>query len=284
MEAPNKAKKTPAKMALESKNTAVTKKKVVRENVDKKFKKEANVDSTEEGNGRVPKTKKKSKLERLEEARQAFKWWEAPELPNGANWLKLEHCGVNFAPPYERHDVPIHYDGRAIQLTDEQEELASFYAAMPEDGPQLGGASRDTFQKRFFTDFKETFPVGHHVKEFNKCNFSAIRDHLTLQQSLKKAATDDEKGVIKADKDALVLKFGYALIDGRMEKMGNYNMEPPGLFRGRGEHPKTGMVKQRCFAESVAINVGEDACPPVCAMPGHAWGSVRHDPQVPAPV
>ena len=28
-----------------------------------------------------------------------------------------------------------------------------------------------------------------------------------------------------------------------MEKMGNFNMEPPGLFRGRGEHPRTGMVK-----------------------------------------
>jgi hypothetical protein len=26
--------------------------------------------------------------------------------------------------------------------------------------------------------------------------------------------------------------------------MGNYNMEPPGLFRGRGEHPRTGALKK----------------------------------------
>jgi DNA topoisomerase-1 len=36
----------------------------------------------------------------------------------------------------------------------------------------------------------------------------------------------------KAEKEKIMLKHGYALIDGRMEKMGNYNMEPPGLFRG----------------------------------------------------
>ena len=85
---------------------------------------------------------------------------------------------------------------------------------------------------------------------------------------MKKAATADEKSVVKLEKEGIQLKFGYALIDGRMEKMGNFNMEPPGLFRGRGEHPKTGMVKQRCYAESVSINVSEDACPPICTLPG----------------
>lgn len=62
--------------------------------------------------------------------------------------------------------------------------------------------------------------------------------------------------------------------------MGNYNMEPPGLFRGRGAHPKTGKLKKRCFPESVMINVSEDACVPICTMPGHSWESVRHDPTV----
>lgn len=51
--------------------------------------------------------------------------------------------------------------------------------------------------------------------------------------------------------------------------MGNYNMEPPSLFRGRGEHPKTGTLKQRCFPESVSINISMDACvPPIVNMPG----------------
>ena len=62
--------------------------------------------------------------------------------------------------------------------------------------------------------------------------------------------------------------------------MGNYNMEPPGLFRGRGEHPKTGTLKRRCFPESVSINVSMDAPIPRVHLPGHAWNSVRHDPTV----
>jgi len=85
---------------------------------------------------------------------------------------------------------------------------------------------------------------------------------------------------VKEEKEQLSLKYGYALIDGRIEKMGNYNMEPPGLFRGRGEHPKTGKLKSRCYAESVHLNLSEDACVPICPTPGHAWGSIRHDPAV----
>ena len=34
-----------------------------------------------------------------------------------------------------------------------------------------------------------------------------------------------------------------ALVDGRREKTGNFRAEPPGLFRGRGEHPKKGTLK-----------------------------------------
>lgn len=62
--------------------------------------------------------------------------------------------------------------------------------------------------------------------------------------------------------------------------MGNFNMEPPGLFRGRGNHPKTGELKKRTFAESVAINLSVDAPVPRCDLPGRAWMEVRHDPSV----
>ena len=37
--------------------------------------------------------------------------------------------------------------------------------------------------------------------------------------------------------------FGYALVDGVKQKIGNYMVELPGLFRGRGKHPKTGRIK-----------------------------------------
>jgi DNA topoisomerase I len=161
-----------------------------------------------------------TRLERLEEARKAYKWWEAEDLPNGVNWRKLEHPGILFPASYVRHGVPLLYDGAPVDLTLEQEEIATFYASIPEDGPQLGNPkTRPVFQQNFFTDFKASLGTGHAIKKFEKCNFSQIRDHLTLQKSIKKAATDDEKAVTKREKEVQALAFGYALIDGRIEKV-----------------------------------------------------------------
>lgn len=227
-------------------------------------------------------TKQRTKMERVEEARKAYKWWEAPELEDGINWHNLEHTGVVFAPDHVRHQVPLMYDGERVELTVEQEELATFYASIPADGPQLGNPkTRGVFQKNFFNDFKNLLPPGHIIKKFEKCDFSLIQTYLETQKSLKKAATDDEKAKRKAAKELVAARHGYSLIDGRIEKVGNYNVEPPGLFRGRGEHPRTGVLKERCFAESIYVNCCENsAVPRVVGLPGHAWESVRHDPTV----
>lgn len=161
-----------------------------------------------------------TRLERLEEARKAYKWWEARELPNGLNWRKLEHPGVLFAPPYERHNVPFFYDGEPVELTAEQEEIVTFFAGIPEDGPQLGNPkTREVFKANFFLDFKATLPPGHVIKKMEKCDFSRIAAHLAMQRSLKKAATEEEKAASKKEREGLVLKYGYCLIDGRIEKV-----------------------------------------------------------------
>eukprot|EP01036_Dinobryon_divergens_P022918 gene22918-31222_t len=237
--------------------------------------------STPSGESKERKPKQLRKYERLEEARKAYKWWEAPDLPDGINWRTLEHPAINFPPEYIPHNIPILYDNKPVKLNSEQEEIASFYAAMPLDGPQLGNPKTKTvFQKNFFEDFTASLGAGHVIKKFEKCNFDDIRRHLDYQKSLKKTASDEEKQTKKIEKETLLLKYGYALIDGRIEKMGNFTMEPPGLFRGRGEHPKTGKLKSRCHSENVHLNLSEDACVPICGIPGHSWGSVRHDPNV----
>lgn len=61
--------------------------------------------------------------------------------------------------------------------------------------------------------------------------------------------------------------------------MGNFNIEPPGLFRGRGDHPKMGMLKKRVMPEQVTINIGKEAEVPV-PPEGHKWKSVQHDNKV----
>ena len=100
------------------------------------------------------------------------------------------------------------------------------------------------------------------------------------QKMVRNAITDDQKKANKGDRNQVLFKFGYALVDGHLEKVGNYNMEPPGAFRGRGEHPKMGKLKSRVNPEQVALNLSECAPVPRCPVPGHSWGDLRHDPQV----
>ncbi|KAK2451291.1 DNA topoisomerase 1 alpha [Trifolium repens] len=63
-------------------------------------------------------------------------------------------------------------------------------------------------------------------------------------------------------------KYMWAIIDGVKEKVGNFRAEPPGLFRGRGEHPKMGKVKRRITPNDVVINIGKDAPIHECPIPG----------------
>lgn len=52
-------------------------------------------------------------------------------------------------------------------------------------------------------------------------------------------------------------------------------MEPPGLFRGRGEHPKMGMVKKRVYPKDIVINIGKNCPIPKHPYPGQKWKEVR---------
>lgn len=43
-------------------------------------------------------------------------------------------------------------------------------------------------------------------------------------------------------------------MDNHKERIANFRIEPPGLFRGRGDHPKMGMLKRRIRPEDIIIN------------------------------
>lgn len=59
---------------------------------------------------------------------------------------------------------------------------------------------------------------------------------------------------MKEANQKIVDEYGYCLLDHHKERIGNFKIEPPGLFRGRGEHPKQGMLKKRIQPEDVIIN------------------------------
>ena len=62
-----------------------------------------------------------------------------------------------------------------------------------------------------------------------------------------------------------------------LPQVGNFRVEPPGLFRGRGEHPRMGMMKARIYPRDITLNLGRDAPIPEHPYPGQDWKEVRHD-------
>ncbi|KAL0583243.1 hypothetical protein ABG067_006851 [Albugo candida] len=247
-------------------------------NPSKKPKREVKVQiKTEVTRKSVHKLKVHSKAERLDMAIKAYRWWKAEELPEGIQWRTLEHNGVFFPPAYAPHGVSLLYKGKPLKLTPAQEEIVSFYAAIPPDGPQLGNPkTRKIFNQNFFQDLQKLLGKNHIIKDFDLCDFSLIRQHLDITREEKKNRTKEEKQLEKERKELDQFTNGFAIVDGHLEKVGNYRIEPPGLFRGRGEHPKTGTLKERVLPEEVTVNVGISDRVPVCNMPGHAWKEVIH--------
>jgi len=229
-----------------------------------------------------PRTLKKlEKIERLQYAMQAFLWWDAPSPPEGCQWRTMEHACVSFPDLYQPHGIQMLYNGEPVEITPAQEEAATFFAATDPEGMHLGNPkTAKIFIKNFFADFRAVLGRRHIIKDFTKCDFEPIRRHLNEQKIIKKAITDVEKKERKAGTNRTLFRHGFALVDGHLERVGNYNMEPPGTFRGRGAHPKMGKIKSRVIPEQVQLNVSECAPAPQCSVPGHAWGEVRHDPQV----
>ncbi|KAL0245764.1 hypothetical protein I308_104900 [Cryptococcus tetragattii IND107] len=224
---------------------------------------------------------KRTKQEKEEEEEEEkYKWWEEDALGDGSSkWTVLEHNAVLFPPPYIPlpKDVKMKYDGVALTLPPESEEVAGFFGALLE----TDYAQDAKFRENFFRDFKaivEKYPPKEDVKvrKLEKCDFRPMFEYFEKEKEKKKALTKEEKKAIKADKDKLEAPYLYANVDGRKEKVGNFRAEPPGLFKGRGEHPKKGTVKNRLRPEDIIINIGKEAPIPVPNIPGQ-WRGIQHD-------
>ena len=178
------------------------------------------------------KPKQLTKVQRLEKALGAFEWWNAPDPPEGKSWTTLEHAGVTFEPQYVPHNVPLVYEGQPVKLTPRQEELATFYASMPEDGPQLSvkGGQREIFQKNFWDDFSKALGSSHTIKSFKGCDFTRISEHLDRQKAIRRSASDAEKKATKEMKDKQLLKSGFACWMATSRRSGIFGWSRPRCF------------------------------------------------------
>ncbi|KAF1946333.1 hypothetical protein EJ02DRAFT_336762 [Clathrospora elynae] len=224
--------------------------------------------------------------EEAEEGEEEYRWWEDPGKSDGTKkWDTLEHAGVVFPPEYEPlpKNVKLLYDGVPITLHKDAEEVATFYGSMLNSAHNV---ENPTFNKNFFEDFTTILDKTGHgkdktgntvkIKQFEKCDFKPIFEWFESERNKKKALPAAEKKALKAEKEVAEAQYMFCMWDGRKQKVGNFRVEPPSLFRGRGEHPKTGRVKKRVLPEQITINIGEKAKVPEPPA-GHRWKEVKHD-------
>ncbi|KAL3828647.1 hypothetical protein ACJIZ3_017449 [Penstemon smallii] len=196
-----------------------------------------------------------------------------PGSGEGQKWTTLVHNGVIFPPPYKPHGVKMLYKGKPIDLTPEQEEVATMYAVMLDTEYM----SKPMFKENFMTDWRKILGKNHTIQSLDHCDFSPIYEWHQKEKEKKKQMSTDEKKALKEEKLKLEEKYMWAVVNGVKEKVGNFRVEPPGLFRGRGEHPKMGKLKKRIRPSDIVINIGKDAPIPECPIPGERWKEVRHD-------
>jgi DNA topoisomerase-1 len=153
------------------------------------------------------------------------------------------------------------------------EEAAVFFAMKLEQDRRLKekradshGAMEDaTFKKNFWRDWKVILGKGHKITSLSDVDFNPMIDFLverSEQRKLaKKAMSKEEKALEKQQKEGLKELYGYALVDGVRIPIGNYMIQPPGLYMGHGKHPYRGKIKKRMRPEDVTLNVSRKYVP-----------------------
>ncbi|KAG7265046.1 hypothetical protein CRUP_020173, partial [Coryphaenoides rupestris] len=255
--------------------------KKVKEDEKKAKKRRQDYDDDEEEEDIKPKKKTKVKkgTDGKKPKKEEEEKWEEERATDGSKWRFLEHKGPVFALPYE--PLPPHirffYDGKQMKLNPPAEEVATFFAKMLDHEY----TTKDIFRKNFFKDWrKEMTPEEKSkISDLNKCNFNEMSEHFKAQSEAKKQMSKDEKLKIKEENERVLQEYGFCIMDNHKERIGNFRIEPPGLFRGRGDHPKMGMLKRRIRPGDIIINCSKDSKHPKPPA-GTRWKELRHDNKV----
>ncbi|KAF5917541.1 hypothetical protein HPG69_017433 [Diceros bicornis minor] len=167
--------------------------------------------------------------------------------------------------------------GKVMKLSPKAEEVATFFAKMLDHEY----TTKEIFRKNFFKDWRKemTNEEKNIITSLSKCDFTQMSQYFKAQTEARKQMSKEEKLKIKEENEKLLKEYGFCVMDNHRERIANFKIEPPGLFRGRGNHPKMGMLKRRIMPEDIIINCSKDAKVP-SPPPGHKWKEVRHDNKV----
>lgn len=178
-------------------------------------------------------------------------------------WETLEHLGPLFPPEYEPQNYTIKIKNEKVILNPEAEEIAYHWASKI----NTDYVKDKTFQKNFFKDWiksitdKAILDKVENAKFPEDFDFSSIAYDIELRREQKKNRSKEEKKAEKEEKAKIKEKYGFAILDNKQVPLGNYMVEPPGLFMGRGKHPLRGRWKPRTYPEDIMLNTSSSEVP-----------------------
>ncbi|XP_028813786.1 DNA topoisomerase 1 isoform X3 [Denticeps clupeoides] len=239
----------------------------------------------EESEKSVTKKKTKEEIEaartlkrklKEEEEQQRWRWWEEEKYEAGIKWKFLEHKGPYFPPEYNPlpENLNFYYNGEKLKLGLRAEEVALYFAQMLDHEY----TTREVFRNNFFKDWRKEMTLEERmlITDLEKCDFGEYHNFHKQKVEERKNRTKEEKQVLKEANQKITDEYGFCMLDHHRERIGNFKIEPPGLFRGRGDHPKQGLLKKRIRPEDVIINCSKESHVPEPPA-GHQWKEVRHD-------
>lgn len=202
------------------------------------------------------------------------KYWLHKQFPYKINqyggkrkWQTMSHNGVIFPPIYKPHGVPLIYKNEEIYLDPINEEIATLYAKYIE----TEYVKNKVFNKNFWNDWKKILGSSI-IQSLEDCDFKPIYEHILAEKEKRKITKEEDKKKREEEEK----KYKIALVDGIEQPVGNFRMEPPGIFLGRGCNKNIGKIKRRLYPEDITINIGREAQIPK-PLDDHEWKKVIHD-------
>lgn len=172
-------------------------------------------------------------------------------------WQTLQHNGVLFPAEYE-------YKNFDSNLSPLAEEMLYHYAAKM----NTDYVKNETFNKNFWLALKPELPKSYQekqLKDFSTLIYNMYKYIQQIKEEKKianKKLTKQQKEKIKLEKDEIKTQYGHAILNGKKQPLGMYQIEPPGILITRGANPLLGCWKYRVKPEGVTLNHSLNLNPP----------------------
>ncbi len=171
---------------------------------------------------------------------------------------QLIHKGVIIPDPPEYQQLHIKIDGKKVQLTPRQEEMA--YAWAKKKGTPY--VEDLVFIRNFMADFSLALGCEKPLS-LDQIDFSELDERVAKEKAAREAMTKEERKAAAAKRKELREKlkemYGYAIADGERIELATYMTEPSGIFMGRGKHPLRGRWTEGASKKDVTLNLSPDA-------------------------